>query len=92
FVSEIEKETQTQSNNSNIIPTVKNPLIIRSKGRPSNKRIPKSIIDLDNYKSTYIAQNTVIQPLNKIQNLSSPPTTQSPQFFESNVFSNESNL
>ncbi|CAG8752125.1 9870_t:CDS:2, partial [Funneliformis mosseae] len=80
FVSEIEKEIQTQSNNSNIIPTIKNPLIIQS------------IIDLDNYESTYIAQNTVTQPLNEIQNLSSPPTTQSPQFFESNVFSNESNL
>ncbi|CAG8628338.1 1166_t:CDS:2 [Funneliformis caledonium] len=32
FVSEIEKGTQIQSNNSNIIPTVKNPLIIHEKG------------------------------------------------------------
>ncbi|CAG8609627.1 11243_t:CDS:1, partial [Funneliformis caledonium] len=32
FVSKIEKEIQTQFNNSNIIPTVKNPLIIREKG------------------------------------------------------------
>ncbi|CAG8669399.1 12870_t:CDS:2, partial [Funneliformis caledonium] len=37
-------------------------------------------------------QNTVTQLLNEIQNLSSPPITQSPQFFESNVFSNKSNL
>ncbi|CAG8699152.1 11183_t:CDS:2, partial [Funneliformis caledonium] len=80
FISKIEKETQTQSNNSNIIPIVKNPLIIQS------------IIDLDNYESTYIVQNTVTQPLNEIQNLSSSPTIQSLQFFESNIFSNESNL
>ncbi|CAG8594521.1 7361_t:CDS:2 [Funneliformis caledonium] len=89
FVSEIEKEIQTQSNNSNIILTVKNPLIICGKGQPSNKRITgvgesarktkkkkkinilESIIDLDNYESIYIVQNT---------------------FFEFNVFSNESNL
>ncbi|CAG8691339.1 3909_t:CDS:2, partial [Funneliformis mosseae] len=85
FVSEIEKETQTQSNNSNIILTKKI-------NENTNNNILESIIDLDNYESTYIAQNIVIQPLNEIQNLSSSPITQSPQFIESNVFSNESNL
>ena len=39
FISEVEKINQLQFNNSRVIATVKNPLIVRGKGRPSNKRI-----------------------------------------------------
>ncbi|CAG8759093.1 8412_t:CDS:2, partial [Racocetra fulgida] len=43
FVSEIEKVNKSQSNNLKTTPTIKNPLIIRGKGRPSNKRITSAI-------------------------------------------------
>jgi hypothetical protein len=43
FTSEVEKlnkaQSKVQSNTLNITPTVKNPLVVRGKGRPSNKRI-----------------------------------------------------
>lgn len=39
FVSEVEKLNQQKLNNSEVIPAVKNPLVTRGKGRPSNKRI-----------------------------------------------------
>ncbi|CAB4405291.1 unnamed protein product [Rhizophagus irregularis] len=43
FTSEVENlnkaQSKVQSNTLNIIPTVKNPLVVREKGRPSNKRI-----------------------------------------------------
>ena len=39
FISEVEKINQLQFNNSKVTATVKNPLIVRGKGRPSSKRI-----------------------------------------------------
>lgn len=79
FVSEVEKFKEPQIGNSKVVPTVKNPLIIRGKGRPSNKRTRSAIESAnksnskkkksnENAKDKESIQNTqVIQPLHEIQ-------------------------
>ncbi|CAG8682815.1 21732_t:CDS:2 [Gigaspora margarita] len=57
FTSEIEKINISQSSKSKITPTIKNPLIVCGRGRPSNKRIP-STIKLSNNKKQKINKNT----------------------------------
>ena len=39
YDSEIEKVNRIQTQNSKVTPTIKNPLVVHGKGRPSNKRI-----------------------------------------------------
>ncbi|CAG8846773.1 12599_t:CDS:1, partial [Racocetra persica] len=56
LVSEIENIDKSQSNNSKIIPTIRNPLIIRGKGCLSNKRIT-STIELTSNKKKKLNKN-----------------------------------
>ncbi|CAG8846789.1 15154_t:CDS:1, partial [Racocetra persica] len=56
LVSKIEKIDKSQSNNSKIIPTIRNLLIIREKERPSNKRIT-STKELNSNKKKKLNKN-----------------------------------
>src|SRR6266536_4464980 len=71
FNSEVEKLKEPQIGSSKVVPTVKNPLIVHGKGRPTNKRI-KSIVELVNKtKKKNPNENAIpqvtIQPTHEIQ-------------------------
>ncbi|CAB5378286.1 unnamed protein product [Rhizophagus irregularis] len=93
FTSEVENlnkvQSKVQSNTLNIIPTVKNPLVIRKKGYPSNKRIKSAgeLTDKSNNKKKKKADENANNNMSK--NLSFDNFS---HFNESDFLSNKLNL
>ena len=88
---EVEKIIKTRTQNSKITPTIKNPLVVQGKGRPSNKRIASTMESTNkpNRKKKKTNENTSkpqesinnrstqnTQPLHKIQSFNIIPSQQ----------------